>query len=158
MKLNTSRFGEIEINDDLIFDFIEPILGYDNFKKFALIDNSPESPFKWLQSVENADIAFPITFPAYFGFDYQFIIPENKAAKLELKGADNLLSFNIVCIPHGNVQDTTVNLIGPIIINIETKKGMQLVLADTKYNVKHRLFNSKISKKETKETCIEQSE
>ncbi|MCK5176295.1 MAG: flagellar assembly protein FliW, partial [Candidatus Aenigmarchaeota archaeon] len=142
MKLNTSRFGEIEINDDLIFNFIEPILGYDYYKEFALIDNSPESPFKWLQAVENADIAFPITFPAFFGFDYQFVIPEDKAVSLELKGTENLLSFNIVCIPHGNVQDTTVNLIGPIIINIETKKGMQLVLAETKYSVKHKLFNN----------------
>ena len=148
MKIITSRFGEIEINDEMIFDFIEPILGYDNLTKFALIDNQSESPFKWLQSMENGDLAFPITFPAYFGIDYKFVIPEEKSKKLELKDAENLITFNIACIPQGNVENTTVNLIGPIVINSENKKGMQLVLADTKYTVKHKLFDEKVLEKE----------
>ena len=148
MKLNTSRFGEIEVDENLIFNFIEPILGYDQLKKFVLIDNSPESPFKWLQAIEDGNVAFPITFPAYFGIDYQFVIPEDKAKKLGLKGPDNLFSFNIVCIPQGNVQETTVNLIGPIIINIDNKNGMQLVLTDTKYDIKHKLFAGDMHKKE----------
>lgn len=141
MKINTSRFGEIEIDDNLVFNFIEPILGYEQLKKYVLIDNSPESPFKWLQSVEDANIAFPVTFPAYFGIDYQFTIPEEKAKKLDLKGSDNLISFNIACIPQGKSQDATVNLVGPILINIENKNGLQLVLTDTKYDIKRRLFN-----------------
>jgi len=151
MKLTTSRFGEIEVNEELIFDFIEPILGYDGLTKFSLIDNQPESPFKWLQSMENGDLAFPVTFPAYFGIDYQFVIPEEKSKKLELKDTENLITFNITCIPHGNVQGTTVNLVGPIVINAENKKAMQLVLTDTKYTVKHKLFTQETVKKETTE-------
>lgn len=146
MKINTSRFGEIEVEDSLVFNFIEPILGYDKLKQYVLIDNSTESPFKWLQSVDDANVAFPVTFPAYFGIDYQFTIPEDKAKMLDLSGSDNLISFNIACIPQGNVQESTINLVGPIIINIENKKGMQIVLTDSKYNVKHKLFNKDTAK------------
>jgi len=141
MQITTTRFGEIEIDDELVFEFIEPILGYDKLKKYVLIDNSPESPFKWLQSVEDPNIAFPITFPSYFSIDYKFTVPEDKAQKLEVKNAENVLTFNIACIPQGQAQDATINLVGPIVINVESKKGLQLVLTDTKYSIKHRLFD-----------------
>lgn len=140
MKINTSRFGEIDIIEELIFNFIEPILGYENLTKFALIDHMSDSPFKWLQSVQDPDIAFPVAFPGYFNLNYEFVIPEEDANKLELKDSENLLSFNIVCIPQGNPIDSTMNLIGPIIINVLNKKAMQLVLVNSNHSVRHKLF------------------
>jgi len=158
MKINTSRFGEIEINEDLIFNFIEPILGYDSLQKYVLVDNQPDSPFKWLQSMENGDVAFPVTFPTYFGIDYQFVIPEDKSKKLELTGADNLITFNIVCIPQGKPEESTINLAGPIVVNAENKNGMQLVLTNTKYTVKHKLFDEKVLKQQKQKKSKELSE
>lgn len=140
MKIATTRFGEIEIDENLVFDFVDPILGYEQYAKYALVDYMPDSPFKWLQSVENPDIAFPVTFPAYFGLDYQFVIPEQEAKKLGLTSADELLSVNIACIPQGRPQDATINLLGPIIINAVNKKAMQLVLVNTNHSIKQRLF------------------
>lgn len=155
MKLNTSRFGEIDISEELIFELVEPILGYDSLTKFVLIDNAPESPFKWFQSAENGDIAFPVSFPALFGIDYEFVIPDDKSEKLGLKGVESLITFNIVCIPPGKVEDATINLAGPIIINAENKKGMQLVLGNIKYSVKQRLFPKQPSKQTELESAPE---
>ena len=140
MKINTSRFGEIEVDEDLVFNFIEPILGYENLSKFVLIDYTPDSPFKWLQAVEDPNVAFPVTFPGYFGLDYQFVIPEEDAKKLELSGIEDLLSVNIVCIPPGSPQAATINLLGPLVINAVNRKAMQLVLINTNFTVKHKLF------------------
>ena len=141
MKINTSRFGEIEVDEDLIFNFVEPILGYEHLSKFILLDHSPDSPFKWLQAAEDPNVAFPVTFPAFFGIDYQFVIPEEKAKQLELTSAENLLSFNITCVPQGNPQNATVNLVGPIVVNMTNKKSMQLVLTNVNFSTKHKLFN-----------------
>ena len=146
MKISTSRFGEVEFEESLIFNFIEPILGYENLSKYILLDYEDDSPFKWLQSIEDPEIAFPITFPAFFGIDYQFVIPEDKAKKLELTDASNLLSFNISCVPHGAPENATVNLSGPIVINMANKNGMQLVLTNTNFTTKHKLFNQQIKK------------
>jgi len=151
MKINTSRFGEVEVDENLIFNFIEPILGYEHLSKFILLDHTPDSPFKWLQSVEDPDVAFPITFPAFFGIDYQFVISEEKAKKLELTNAENLLSFNIACVPQGNPENSSVNLIGPIVVNMDNKNSMQLVLTNSNFSTKHRLFNQPSSKIEKTE-------
>ena len=143
MILKTSKFGEIEINEDYIFDFVEPIIGYDDYQKFALIDYNPESPFKWLQSLENPSLALPVTIPAYFGIDYEFTIPDEKEKTLEAANANDILSLCIANVPNGAPQNTTVNLLAPIVINVANKKAIQLVLNDSKFAIKHRLFEQK---------------
>lgn len=140
MKINTTRFGEIEVDENLVFNFIEPILGYEDLEEYTFVDHSEDSPFKWLQSIKKPEVAFPVIFPLFFGIDYEFVIPEEEAKKLELTSSDNLLSLNIVCIPQGNPAGATVNLVGPIIINTINKKAMQFVLLNTNYSVKHELF------------------
>jgi len=154
MKINTSRFGEVEVDEELIFNFIEPILGYENLTKFILLDHTPDSPFKWLQSAEDPNVAFPVTFPAFFGIDYQFVIPEEKAKKLGLTNAEELLSFNITCVPQGNAQNATVNLVGPIVVNMVNKNSMQLVLTNVSFSTKHKLFNQTIPKPEKPENVL----
>lgn len=153
MKINTSRFGEVEFDESLIFNFIEPVLGYEHLSKFILLDHEDDSPFKWLQSTEDPETAFPVTFPAFFGIEYQFVIPEDKAKKLELTNADNLLSFNISNIPHGDPQNATVNLAGPVVVNTDNKNAMQLILTDINFSTKHKLFNQSV-KKETKKAEV----
>ncbi len=146
MKLVTERFGEIELDQNFIFDFVEPILGYEQLKKFVLIDHNPESAFKWLQSIEDGAVAFPVSFPKLFGIDYEFVIPENEAKSLGLTNVEDLLAFNIVCIPQGQPQEATINLSAPIIMNLGNKKAIQLVLLESSYPVRHKLFNNTIQK------------
>ena len=154
MKINTSRFGEVEVDEELIFNFIEPILGYEQLTKFILLDHTPDSPFKWLQSAEDPGVAFPVTFPAFFGIEYQFVISEEKAKKLELTKAEDLLSFNITCVPQGNPQNATVNLVGPIVVNMVNKKSMQLILTNVSFSTKHKLFNQPTLKVEKPENVL----
>ena len=140
MKIITEKFGEIQIDENLIFDFVEPIIGYDNLKKYVLVEHSENSAFKWLQSIEDASLAFPVTSPAYFDIDYQFEIPTDKAEKLGLNSVESLISLNIVTIPAGNPRKATINLLAPIIINAANKKGMQLILSNSNYPVKEPLI------------------
>lgn len=141
IKINTAKFGEIEINKDVVFNFVSPIIGFNNLKKYALIDYKPDSPFKWLQSLEDMDLAFPITLCSFFGIDYQFDIPDEEAQKLEISSADDIFVCNIANIPSSNPQATTINMLAPIVVNIVNKKAMQIVLKNTNFEVRHRLFN-----------------
>ena len=140
MKLNTTKFGEIEINDELIFDFVEPIIGYDGLTKYVLIEHSDNSSFKWLQSIEDGDLAFPVTSPAFFDIEYQFEIPTEKAELIDLTSVEALISLNIVSIPATNPRLSTINLLAPIIINAANKQGMQIILSSSNYPVKYPLF------------------
>lgn len=140
MIINTTKFGEVEIDDNLIFEFIEPIIGYDNLKNFVLIEHQENSAFKWLQSIEDGDIAFPVTSPAIFDIEYQFEIPTEKADKINLTSVETLISLNIVTIPSSNPRKATINLLAPIIINAGSKQGMQMILSNSNYPVKQPLF------------------
>jgi len=140
MILNTTKFGDIEVNEDYIFDFIEPIIGYEQYKKFVLIDYNENSPFKWLQSMDNPSLALPVTIPAYFGLQYEFTIPDDKEQLLEARDANDILALNVANVPNGAPKDTTVNLLAPIVVNTNNKKAIQLILSNTNYSVKHRVF------------------
>lgn len=140
MNINTTKFGEIQIDENLIFDFVEPIIGYDSLKKYVLVEHSDNSAFKWLQSIEDPDLAFPVTSPAFFDIDYQFEIPTDKAEKINLNSVESLISLNIVTIPAGNPRKATINLLAPIIINAANKEGMQLILSNSNYPVKTPLI------------------
>lgn len=140
ITLNTEKFGEVQISKDVIFEFISPIIGFNDLKKYAIVDYKPESPFKWLQSIEDMTLAFPITLCSYFGIDYQFDIPDEEAEKLEISSADDVFVFNIANIPQSNPQGATINMLAPIVVNIVNKKAMQLILKNTEFEVRHRLF------------------
>ena len=141
MHINTEKFGEIDIDENLIFDFVEPIIGYDNLRKYVLVEHTDNSAFKWLQSIEDTTLAFPVSTPAYFDIDYQFEIPTEKADSIGLTTVESLISLNIVTIPSANPRKATINLLAPIIINATNKQGMQLILSNSNYPVKQPLFN-----------------
>ena len=71
------------------------------------------------------------------------IVPDEKEAVLEAKNADDILALNIANVPNGAPQNTSINLLAPIVINTVNKKAIQLVLSNSNYSVKHRLFQNR---------------
>ena len=141
VKINTAKFGEIEVSKNTIFNFVSPIIGFKDLKEYTIVDYKPDSPFKWLQSMEDMELAFPITLCSFFGIDYQFDIPDEEAKKLEIDSPYDIFVCNIVNIPSSNPQGATVNMLAPIVINLDNKKAMQVVLKNSQFEVRHKLFN-----------------
>lgn len=140
-QVETSRFGQVEVEDERCLTLIAPIIGFEDHEKFALLDHSEDSPFKWLQSFSDPELAFVVTMPALFGLDYEFELPDEATTALELKTAENVLVFTLVTIPEENPALMTTNLLGPIVMNTENQKAMQVVLNDSeKYGTKVRLI------------------
>lgn len=142
MKINTTRFGEIEVSDDYKFEFVSPILGYDQEKEFVLIEHKANSNFKWLQSTKTPDLAFVVTMAGFFGIDYTYELPESTQEELGIETADDVLTLNIVLIPHENPKASTINLLAPLIFNINTKKGSQVILSGTDFKINQLLFEN----------------
>ena len=95
---------------------------------------------EWLQSVEDMELAFPVTLCSFFGIDYQFDIPDEEAEKLGIKTAEDVLVLNIANIPSTNPEGATINMLAPVVINLANKKAMQIVLKNTDFEVRHKLF------------------
>lgn len=140
MKIATTRFGEVEINDDMCFNMVNPILGYDDEFCYVLIAHKENSKFRWLQSVKTPDLAFPVTLAGSFGIDYSFEMPDHAQEELEIRDIDDLLVLNLVVIPHENPRASTINLLAPLIFNVKTRKGSQVILTGTDFTVAYPLI------------------
>ena len=148
MKLHASSFGEIEIDEENVLTFPEGIPGFEQYKKFVIINNpDEENPFDWLQSVDNEDLAFVIINPFFVFPDYDITIPESAIEKLKIKDETDVFVYTIVVVPE-NFEDMTTNLSGPIIINGREKLGKQVILEDNRYTTKHYIFKKEESRGE----------
>lgn len=149
MKINTTRFGEIEGDEKNIFRFEMPILGYNEEKEFILIESKEASLFKWLQSTKTADLAFLTTSPGFFNIDYVFELPEEAETILEVKSAEDLVVLNIAKVPNNQPRETTINMLAPLILNINNNKAGQVIISGSGFDVTYPLFKNNNDKNES---------
>ena len=140
MNIKTTRFGEIEINDDKIIEFEQGIPGFDEEKQFVIIPYDEKRPFLFMQSVKQEDLAFLIINPFLIFADYEFEIDDASIEDLTVKQSEDLLIYTIITMNEGDIKQMTTNLVAPIVINKENNKAKQVVLEKSKYNTKHKLF------------------
>ena len=140
MKIETAKFGEIEVDESRIFDFVLPIIGFDELSKFIILDTSKDALFKWLQSVEDPSLSFPIISVAALEFDYSVDLSDNVISALGITSAESLLVMNITSIPQDNPEGTTINLLAPLIFNLDNQKAGQIVLSGSGYEITYPMF------------------
>lgn len=145
MKIQTSRFGEIEGDEKAIFNLTMPILGYNDEKQFILIESKEASLFKWLQSTKTPDLAFLTTSPSFFGIEYVFELPDEAESALEVTSAEDLMVLNIAKVPNNKPRETTVNLLAPLVFNINNNKAGQVILSGSGFDVTYPLFQNQTS-------------
>lgn len=140
VKITTKPFGEIEIEEKQIIDFPEGILGFDYVKRFALLDDAyPNSPFRWMQAVDDPALAFVIILISDFISDYELVISEGDYEMVGATSSNELLVFAIVTIPE-DFKKMTANLMGPIIVNPKSRIGKQAISLSDKYGVRHLIL------------------
>jgi flagellar assembly factor FliW len=139
MRITTKAYGEVEIDERQVLFFPHGIIGFEQFKKYALLD-AAQQPFYWLQSLDVAEIAFVLISPPVFRPDYTPGAPPEDMEELALAAPDDLLVFAIVTIPE-NQNRMTANLQGPILINRRTRTGRQSISLNQKWQLKHFILD-----------------
>jgi flagellar assembly factor FliW len=140
MQIQTALFGELTISESDIINFPEGLPGFETDKKFILIPLEENSPFFYLQSVNEAELCLPLADPFIFFNDYQVELSDTVIKQLELpEEKPPLIVLCILTIP-GDFRKATANLMAPVVINIEKKLGLQFIPEKADYNTKHPLF------------------
>ena len=132
MRAKTRFFGEIEISDDKIINFEQGIIGFPDSHNYTLLYDSEkgdDSVISWLQSLDEPKLAFPVIDPLKVCPDYDPRIDEELLQPLGELTEDNLLVLVTITVP-SNVEEMTINLKAPIIINADLKKASQLIIED----------------------------
>ena len=139
ITFDSTRFGKLEIEESAVLQMPAGILGFQNSDRYVMLDHEPDSPFKWLHSVDESDVAFVVTDPHIFFPDYDVKIKKDELVGLDVGDSDELVLLVILSLKSDPTL-MTANLQGPIVINITNRKGRQVVLKSEKYTTRHRLF------------------
>lgn len=139
-KVETVRFGEIEVDEDKILHFEHGIPAFEDEHEFVIIPLEDKSPYMFMQSLQTPELAFLVTIPFLFFPDYEFNLDDAIVEQLSVKEHDDLQIYVIITIPLNNMKKMTVNLLAPIVVNKNNLKARQVVLDRSSYKTKHRLF------------------
>jgi len=140
MKINTKYFGEIDIAEDKVYNFPEGIPGFEKEKKFIIIFHEDEnSPFQWLQSVNNTDLAFVTIDPYSVIPDYEVEVSDDEVKILDIQDIADVTLLSIVVVPE-DFNQISANLLAPIILNTKNHKAKQVTMNTNKYKVRQYII------------------
>lgn len=133
MIVNTTRFGEVEVDDQRVITFDKGLLGFPKYKYYALLQPNDDSYFYWLQAIELPELAFVVTDPRLFVSSYQVPFKHEQMEEMGLSSLDDAEVFVIV-----NKHDDmlTGNLQGPLVVNTVKRTAQQLVLSDRRFTTR----------------------
>jgi flagellar assembly factor FliW len=101
------------------------------------MEHKPGSPFMWLQSADSPDLAFVVMDPFLVRADYLRDLPSRDRETVLGKSSPPPLVLTIVNIPRGAPRSMTVNLLGPLVIDVEARTGKQVILTGSDYHTRH---------------------
>lgn len=135
MKIQTSRFGELEVDEAKLIELDAGMVGFPESRQFAWIAHRSSQQIAWLQSTGNKDLAFPLVNAANICAGYPDVPVERMAEQVGLEFENHETLALMVVLSAGPKTRPVVNLMAPVVINAETRKGAQVVLTNTRFTM-----------------------
>ena len=146
MIIKTKRFGEVNYTQEEILFFPRGIPAFEDKHEWILA-GSDDSAIRWLQSLEDGNLALPVTSPDAIQPDYNARIPEDELKLVGSIDPKDLALLIVVSIPEDAPWDMTANLRAPILININTRKAVQVIALNEEYPVRYVVFSEEVREK-----------
>ena len=134
--LTTKALGQVEIAPDDIVRFPEGLFGFPDVHEFIVLKENDDSPFSWLQSTKDPQLAFVLIVPELFLTDYRPQLAPGDLDIFETERIEDCVTYLIVTIPENQPEKMTANLQGPVLIHNERKVGRQVISHHSKHFVR----------------------
>jgi len=131
MKIQTSRFGALDVSDDMLLTFSAGLVGFPAFRRYVVLDPPENVDYQWFQSVDEPSLAFVIMDAHLLHPDFRTNLSEEGLAELEVTPTDSISIMAVVTIPSDQPDQATANLRAPLVVNERTKQGKQLILHES---------------------------
>ena len=139
MKIQTTRFGELNIPAACIIRFVAGLIGFPRYKRFALFPFEENSPFYFLHSVSNPDLMFLLVDPYRFFSGYVFELEDGLAQELGFSD-ENPPGVYAITTLRDKLEEASVNLLGPVLVNWKNRTAVQITLQNSNFLVRQPLF------------------
>lgn len=135
MRIETTRFGVVEATAEDLIHFPGGLIGFPKERSFAMIPHGSSPLIAWLQSATSPNLAFPVVSAHALKEDYPDVNLESVVEKAGIGGsADELAVLAVLCAPR--MQPATVNLLAPILINSQERRGAQVFLEGSRFGTR----------------------
>ena len=124
ITIMSRRFGALEIPADELIEFPEGLVGLGG-SRYVIVRTGDDSPFAWLQSADDPDLALPITDPWAFFADYVLELSDEATAAAGLPEDGTDVRVWVTVRAAGELQDFCANLKAPIVVS--GGKGAQVI-------------------------------
>lgn len=138
MKVQTTRFGDLEIEESAAIEMPRGLIGLEHCTRFVLLEHQPGSPFGWLQSLDCPDLALLVTDPFQFFPDYELEVSDEDQRELGLSVPEDLMVLVTVTV-RKDPSEVTANLLGPLVVNVANHRARQIILPGDRYKTRHPL-------------------
>jgi flagellar assembly factor FliW len=135
----SSRFGEISYSEEDVLIFPRGIPAFEKNRNWILAGEE-DNAIKWLQNIEDGALALPVTTPDAVMPDYNAKIPEDDMNLVGSKDPGDLALLIVVSIPEAAPWNMTANLRAPILVNLKSRKAVQVIVLNEEYSVRHTVF------------------
>lgn len=125
MQIRARDFGIIEVGEDRLYHFSQPLFGFEQYTDFAILnDEELGESIAWLQSTQDPNLCFILMDPSALKTDYMPALPEDFE---KLLGEGDCFCWVVAVIPQ-DFRLATVNLKSPVFLNPATHIGAQIIL------------------------------
>lgn len=125
-----TRLGMLDIDPSKELFFPRGLMGFEEHHRFTLLKIRGEAPFLILQSLDDPKLGLLVGDPYAFLPEYRIRIGDAEQKMLQAADISSLSVLVTVSIPHGQPENTSLSLSGPIVINHEARLGLQILQAD----------------------------
>jgi flagellar assembly factor FliW len=115
VTLHSSRFGVLEIPDEAVIEFPSGLIGLGG-TKYALLARNEDSAFVWLHSMDDPELAIPVTNPFRFFTTFEVELDDAEADRIGLNDDDDTAVYVTVRAADA-LEDFSANLYAPILIS-----------------------------------------
>lgn len=142
--MDTNREESIQTGEEKrnIIYFEEGILGFEDIKEYQLFQEV-DSNIIWTLQNANASIpSFIVIDPYAVVRDYNPVFTQADKDYFGETDVSNLVVL-VIAVIRPNLEDSVVNLKSPIVIDVNTKKAKQIILENSDYPLRYKLFANK---------------
>lgn len=136
MKISTAYFGAQDVDPESVIVFPAGLSGFEQCTRFKLFHEQDKPTVFWLQSLDDPDVTFSVVPPELFDLFYEFELSDGESRQIELADPQHAAVLLVLVRSDEGEElqeaETGVkiraNLLGPLVLNLEKRLGLQKVL------------------------------
>ena len=129
--------------DTAFVEFVSAVPGFPDARTWGMEvwGDDPSSPFSVMRNVETEGLEFVVVSPFVFFPDYEPELDDATVGSLDLTAAEDAVVLVVLTIGE-SIEETTANLLGPIVINTRDNRAVQAILHQPGLSTKTPLIGS----------------